>query len=209
MPQQLYYQHYCNTTNAAATTAQITWPQWTTSSSSNNYTYVQNYGTPTFYTTYTTTSSTISPNQIWQQWINAAPTYGSYAPTQVLYAPETAEQRLDRARAQEERKLACVRARTLLEGFLSEEQKLELEAHGRFHVTGSKGRRYCIHTSGQAGNVDLLKPDGSLQASLCAHPGGALPDGDAWLMQMLELRHDEDHFLRTANVHRGLLPAAA
>jgi len=26
-------------------------------------------------------------------------------------------------------------------------------------------------------------------------------------MQMIEIRHDEDHFLRTANVHRGALPA--
>ena len=55
------------------------------------------------------------------------------------------------------------------------------------------------------GNVDLLHPDGSVQASLCAHPRGYVPDGDAWLMQMIEIRHDEDHFLQTANVHRGSL----
>ena len=97
------------------------------------------------------------------------------------------------------------RARILLAEFLSDEQKVELERHGRFHVTGSRGRRYCIRAHGQSGNVDLLKPDGSVQATLCAHPGAYVPDGDAWLMQMIELRHDEDHFLSTANVHRGSL----
>ena len=54
--------------------------------------------------------------------------------------------------------------------------------------------------------MDLLTDRGDVQASLCAHPGGYLPDGDAWLMQMIEIRHNEDRFLAVANVHRGVLP---
>jgi hypothetical protein len=209
MPQQAYYQHYCNTTNASTTTAQIIWPQWTTSQ--NTTVPYQNYQ-PTFYTQ--TTSTTISPDQIWQQWVNTPNiTYGTYGVSPQQFHIETPEEmearREERERDRQERVVARARARILLEEFLSDEQKVELEHHGRFHVTGSKGRRYCIHTSGQSGNVDLLKADGSLQATLCAHPRNSLPDGDAWLMQMIELRHDEDHFLRTANVHRGSLPLAA
>jgi hypothetical protein len=205
MPQNLHYQSYCNTTNVSTISTQFIWPQWTPPS----YTYVpQNYQ-PTFYTQTTSTSTT---DLIWQHWINTPNvTWGSYAQAQIhVETPAEMEARREE-RAQEalERRAARTRARILLEEFLADDQKMELERHGRFHVTGSRGRRYCIHTSGQAGNVDLLRPDGGVQATLCCHPRESLPDGDAWLMQMIEIRHDEDHFLRTANVHRGSLPLAA
>lgn len=136
-------------------------------------------------------------NEVWQQWVQPV----SMGQLNVLPDPDPARQlQHDTART---------RARILLAEFLSDEQKGELERHGRFHVIGSKGRRYCIRASGQSGNVDLLHPDGSVQATLCAHPGSYVPDGDAWLMQMIELRHDEDHFLQTANVHRGSLAGVA
>jgi hypothetical protein len=220
----------------------------------------QGYYYPQYYNTTATTTNyipmntqwyqaaTISPNTIWQQWINTSnstaitvtgyQTYAneawvrwtdqvwqtSYTPARV-YTPEEAaemeaQQQRHRAITEErhQRRLAArTRARLLLEEFLDDEQKLELERHGRFFVTGSRGRRYCIRAEGQSGNVDLLKPDGSVQARLCCHPRSvpgeasyeSLPEGDAWLMQMIEIRHDEDHFLRTANVHRGSLPVAA
>jgi hypothetical protein len=134
-------------------------------------------------------------DEVWSQWVSGGQTLLSRDQLNVQPDPQVRERR-DSART---------RARILLAEFLSEEQKDELEHHGRFHVTGSKGRRYCIRAHGQSGNVDLLRPDGSVQATLCAHPGGWVPDGDAWLMQMIELRHDEDQFLRTANVHHGTL----
>ena len=211
------------------------WPQWyTTSGTTTNYIPVN-----TQY--YTTAAST---QTIWQNW--NVTTTGSYQVPitysdqawiqwnqtwhQINYQPHVytleelaqmeAQQARQRAIYEErnQRRIAArTRARTLLEDFLDDEQKAELDRHGRFHVVGSKGRRYCIRAEGQSGNVDLLKPDGSFQARLCAHPTGvrlddspgyeALPEGDAWLMQMIEIRHDEDHFLRTVNVHRGALPA--
>lgn len=202
MPQTGYWPQYYTTT--ACTTNTYTpqiWQGWV--NQSNNTVSDQWYQT------------TASTQQIWVNWVIQTPdvTWGSsrYATYQPVV--ETPEQRTARRLREEfahkERQAARTRARALLEGFLDDEQKADLERHGRFHVTGSRGRRYCIRAEGQAGNVDLLKPDGSLQARLCCHPRQSLPDGDAWLMQMIEIRHDEDHFLRTANVHRGVLPAAA
>jgi hypothetical protein len=153
-------------------------------------------------------------DQAWYQWVTMGTgTMTTSTSPNYVYREQTLRDieatRERQEREAQERRIASVRARTLLEEFLSDEQKVELERQGRFHVTGSRGRRYCIRTSGQQGNVDLLKPDGQVQATLCAHPRGYLPDGDAWLAQMIELRHDEDHFLHTANVHRGSLPVAA
>lgn len=86
----------------------------------------------------------------------------------------------------------------------------ELERDGRFHVHGSRGRRYCIRAQGQSGNVNLVDKFGVIQAKAVCSPSGlegSVPDPDAWLAQMLALQYDDDHFLRTANVHRGRLPA--
>jgi len=201
MPQTGYWPQYYTTT--ATTTNyipanQIWYPQNTTTCTGTQIIW-QNWNA-------TTTSTYVTQNtyadQAWIQWNQTS-----------IYSPriQTAEE-IERYRAENERRMhqrqaARAKARLLLGEFLDDGQKAELEHHGRFHVTGSKGRRYCIRAEGQSGNVDLLKPDGSLQARLCCHPGGALPEGDAWLMQMIEIRHDEDHLLRTANVHRGRLPA--
>jgi hypothetical protein len=177
------------------------------------------YQTPTYYTTNNiTTSNTTLQFVVWPQWSNTGTTLSTYYTDHVQqrYGGRRQDQEnawqawreQDRERHQE-RQVARVRARTLLDDFLSDEQKLDLERHGHFIVIGSKGRRYRIRTRGQSGNVDLLAPNGEVQAMLCAHPRDYLPDGDAWLMQMIELRHDEDHFLATANIHRGQLPLAA
>ena len=178
-------------------------PYYTTASNTltlplyNTYTPITS--TSTLYTTNWTYGGQYQPiytgtgtDQVWQQWLTLT------TEQQVVQERQIHE-------AHTRRDTARTRARILLGEFLSEEQKGELEQHGRFHVLGSKGRRYCIRASGQSGNVDLLRPDGTVQATLCAHPGDYVPDGDAWLMQMIELRHDEDHFLQTANVHRGSL----
>lgn len=141
---------------------------------------------------------TSNNNVVWEYW-NEAPYRQIAPPAQVAAILRTTEER------HQQRQAASVRARALLEDFLSAEQKAELE-QGYFHVVGSRGRRYRIRAQGQAGNVELLRPDGGLQARLCAHPRNHLPDADAWLVQMIELRHNEDNFLRTANVHAGHLP---
>jgi hypothetical protein len=160
------------------------------------------------------TSTTVNTyaDQVWQTWVYTPQNYTlngypNLPEDEAARRARIEEQRRQGEERRQERLAACARARTLLDGFLSDEQKAELERKGRFFVTGSKGRRYCIRATGQSGNVDLLRPDGSVQAKLCCHPRGYLPDGDAWLMQMMEIRHNEDHFLQTANVHQGSLPA--
>lgn len=207
MPQGYFYpQYYAK--NAAVTTNyyQIIQPVWTTSGAttiSQDGWYPQNHNG-----WYRTTAN--AQDQIWQTWVSSPNiTWGLDTQTRIETPEEMAARREEREREHRERVAARARARILLEEFLSDEQKAELEQHGRFRVTGSRGRRYCIRAEGQAGNVDLLKPDGGVQARLCCHPRQGLPDGDAWLMQMIEIRHDEDNFLRTANVHRGSLPVAA
>jgi hypothetical protein len=189
MPYSLYQTPTYYSTNASTINSGfIVWPQW------NNGTQV---GT-------LTSGNLFSVDPIWQEWINTGTQFQSY-PWQDRVVDRV--QRHDER--QSERQAARIRARTLLEDFLSDEQKADLGRHGHFTVIGSKGGRYRIRTRGQSGNVDLLAPNGEVQAILCAHPREYLPDGDAWLMQMIELRHDEDHFLATANVHRGELPRAA
>lgn len=101
------------------------------------------------------------------------------------------------------------RAQQLLESRLSAEQRTELAQHGYFHVVGSRGRRYRIRAQGVNGNVEWVDNDGVVLGRLCAHPSGSLPHADYWLAQMLALQHDEDAFLRVANVHAGRRPPAA
>lgn len=210
MPQQYQYLYpqngYC--TSTATTTNYIPiQQQWYNTSSSitvTNQVYRPMYTTTGYQTTDT----------IWQTWVQSPNiTWGSgtytQAQTRQLTPDEVAARDRQIHEERTQRRAARTRARLLLEEFLDDGQKVELERHGRFHVTGSRGRRYCIRTEGQSGNVDLLKEDGSVQARLCCHPRNYLPEEDAWLMQMIEIRHDEDHFLRTANVHRGALPVAA
>lgn len=196
------------TTNTGTITAAYTWQIWTTGN---------------------VTTSTVAPI-IWESWCQSTggATISAYVGNNLADAtwqawqlettrfgpPLSAEQQAERDRVALDRQeryaahqaaqaIANVRARSLLDEFLDETQKAELETHKQFHVVGSKGRRYCIRGQGQSGNVDLLRADGSVQARLCAHPSDYLPDGDAWLSQMLHLTSDEDRFLRTANIQRG------
>jgi hypothetical protein len=217
MPQTYYPPNvgYSNWITTSATTSNyVIYPQ-NTAITSTQYLYPTQVTYDPVWQTWTSNATTVQPtyaNQVWQRWTDQVwsdtPVYSRVDWEALRVADERAvrSREAERLRQQEERQAARTRARVLLDEFLSDEQKGELERHGRFHVTGSRGRRYCIRTSGQQGNVDLLSDRGDVQATLCAHPGGYLPDGDAWLMQMIEIRHDEDQFLRVANVHRGRLP---
>lgn len=197
--QSQYYTNYCT----SATTNYYV-PTWT--SQYNTYAPTITVSNTGWFNNATTVNT--YTDQIWIHWVQNTSAYMSDSRvTSYQPDPEVLAAAQERLREQQEQHVAArTRARVLLEEFLSDEQKVELEHKGRFHVVGSRGRRYCIRTSGQAGNVDLLKADGGVQATLCCHPRGALPDGDAWLMQMVEIRHNEDHFLATANIHRGSLP---
>jgi hypothetical protein len=209
--------------NGTTGTDQI-WNLWVT---------VQGTGTTsTYYPTYrdtawaawtaiTNNATTINQytyqDQAWDSWIRQTYSQTPYqeTPEQRANWERIAKEAEVHRRAERERRTAArARARTLLDSVLTAEQKAELDRHGRFHVRGGQtGRRYCIRAEGQSGNVDLLNEDGSVQATFCAHPsythdrpGELVPEGDAWLAQMMEIELDEFNFLRTTNVPRGSIP---
>lgn len=181
----------CSTT---ATTNNLTWQSWNTSTTGN----------VALYNTTTSTISWVQPN--WTSWNT------SYE--------ETAEQKAARERARAERLAAeerrCeeqqeaarlrleaeARAKGLLRSLLSDEQWASYTGRGWFEVTGSSGRRWRIRDRGQSGNVDLMPEIGDERdATLCAHPPGCLPAADAHVAQMLALVTDDEAFERVANVH--------
>ena len=120
-------------------------------------------------------------------------------------AAEVAAQRELRA---QERVLATARGEELLLSMLDENQREALRQDSMFAVIGSHGTVYRIRW-GTSGNVDWIKPDGSVGGRLCAHPSmreSWLPTADVMLAQVLALRTDEREFCRVANVHVGRRP---
>jgi hypothetical protein len=102
------------------------------------------------------------------------------------------------------------RAVALLESMLGPEQVTHYRLHGTFEIIGSHGTLYRV-CRGVSGNIEWIKPDGSVGGRLCAHPdmfGGWMPEADVHLSQLLALRTDERAFCRVANVHQGQRPPA-
>lgn len=89
------------------------------------------------------------------------------------------------------------KARELLIGALSEEQRKEYERNNQFEVIGSKGGRYIIEGHSMVQNV---RARSGLRAGrrLCAHPT-RVPLEDGLLTQKLLLETDEEAFLAVAN----------
>jgi hypothetical protein len=98
------------------------------------------------------------------------------------------------------------RALRLFLSVLSDEEHETYKREKCIYVHGSRGRRYRIRCAGQSGNVEWVDEHGRMRGRLCAHPGGGLPDPDAWMAQRLILQTDEKHFLDTANLHWGERP---
>lgn len=100
---------------------------------------------------------------------------------------------------------ARARAEKLLLSVLTLEQQATYKERGWFIVEGNDSKtKYRIRASeSMVGNVDVLKPDGSVKHKLCAHlPIGTVPPGDQLVAQKVYLEADEKYFLKTANVHR-------
>jgi hypothetical protein len=94
---------------------------------------------------------------------------------------------------------AELRAAELLSEQLSRKQRIEYEARGYFHVTGSEtGKRYRIQRGLQM-NVEELDERGRRIRLLCFMPEGRLPLGDLLLAQKIALELFEVDALRVAN----------
>lgn len=153
---------------------------------------------------YTTSATTVTAIG-WPQWQTWNQVYEETAEQQAERERRRAamlaerQQRADAERARLTR--VSSRAEQLLLSLLSDAQRRTYTEHGWFEVRGSKGGRWRIRNSGQAGNVDLMPEIGNeREMSFCCHPPGGLPDADAHVAQMLHLVTDEDGFRRTANI---------
>lgn len=191
------------------------------------------YVTPIYQGAYTQSTTTAS-TQIWNCWITTSTVTNNnyqtwtgwnqndWRPMDITVQATVNTEEMNRVMAEiqatedrraelicqqrETRALAEVKANRLLELVLSDEQRAELKTHRRFHVRGSRGRRYRIHANGQSGNVSWVDDAGKELGRFCAHPAGYLPDADAWLAQSLAIQTDEDAFLAVANLHAGTRP---
>jgi hypothetical protein len=105
-----------------------------------------------------------------------------------------------------ERKVANKRAEELLLTHLTPEQQKTYRDNKWFVVQGGKsGKLYRINCHGSfVGNVDVLESDKYSKPThrLCAHLNH-VPNGDNWLAQKALLEWDEEHFVKTANIHRA------
>jgi hypothetical protein len=94
---------------------------------------------------------------------------------------------------------AELRGAQLLSDHLSQEQRIEYETRGYFHVTGSDtGKRYRVQRGFQM-NVEELDERGRRVRLLCFMPEGLLPLGDMLLAQKMALELFEADALRVAN----------
>ena len=177
-------------TNAVITIAGQTWQGW-------NQTYQVNP------ITYAGTGTITINTSAWKAWNNI------FAKRE-LTAEEKAAEAQARLRAEEEAKkarleaeAAKVRARKLLFGFLTDEQKREAEEFKRFHLTTRSGRRFRLHMGrGRHGNVKELEGDKEVRSYCISPDDHTLPEEDALLAQLLALKHDEAEFVRVANITR-------
>lgn len=104
------------------------------------------------------------------------------------------------------REQAQARSLELLRLVLTDEEYGRYEGGNVIEITGSAGGRYRIRQVGYEGNVEQIDEEGEAIMRLCAHPqmhvaGGRLPQGDAWVGQVLAIKTDEENFLSVANVH--------
>ncbi len=100
-----------------------------------------------------------------------------------------------------ERQNASQRARTLLLCLLDDRQQNEFERDRAFTIRAESGQRYRLRW-GHTANIEVLHRN-RVTRRLCAHPHNVheLPIEDTLAAQLLHLRHNEQEFLRGANVH--------
>jgi hypothetical protein len=180
--------NYLLTTTATTTTGTtVVWYSWVDNGTAS---------------TYTTTADVT-----WSQWVDVS-AYGN-APTQVYAGPIlsaeeiAAEQARIRDAADEAQRLrveAVKKAKALLHSLLNEEQRKQLDTKRYFEFVSQKGKKLRMK-HGYSRNIDVLNDEGQRVQTLCAHPGQYdLVEEDHMVAQYLTLKHDEDAFLRVANV---------
>lgn len=182
------------------------------------------------YTTGGTTNSIYS-NNVWQEWSATSATstqavwanwvrvrqmqdYQSVVPqpeaprvrtAQEIAAEETRMREYREAESRRRRLIeeAEARAEALLLHHLTPEQVDDYKRKKHFTVCAKSGSRYRVNcASGYRGNIILLGSKDEYLGGFCAHaPSESMVGADHYLAQMLNLRHNEEEFLRVANRH--------
>jgi hypothetical protein len=207
----IWYDWIMSSGTASATTictnADATWTTWNTTSSA---TIID----PTWYTWTSDGTSTSSSGALnitgstWTAWIGAG-NYGSvvsdgYHPTpeqQATWEREQAKLQANADKAQAERVEAVMKAKALLASMLDEQQRQQLERDRFFDFVSQTGKKMRMKSFSCSRNVDELGEDGKRIKTFCAHPGQYdLPVEDHMVAQLLALQHNEEAFMRVANM---------
>lgn len=174
---------------------------WPTTSTSTTYsqTYTWNW----------TTSSTSTNYLHWPRGsTGTAMMYGEREVEVLPVEQAVAEVQRSADELRRSRVVANGRALQLLSELLDEAQQASYRLDGFFEIMGSEGTLYRVRR-GTSGNVEWIKPDGTVGGKLCAHPTMReqwLPTEDVVIAQMLALTTDERAWLAVANLHAGQRP---
>lgn len=188
-------------------TSTTTWRDWNT-----NYTVTGTNINATWdywNSTGTATSAATFANAVWTSW--SAPVvirYTTAIPSvQAELSPEQREaderaiaaEREQDLRERLEREAAKTKATRLLVANLGPTQRRTFKRERYFVVRSRSGKRYRVNY-GAAQNIKLLDNKGTVLKTYCIHPREIVPVEDTMLAQKLMIQHDEEAFLRIANV---------
>jgi hypothetical protein len=173
-----------------------TWPQITVGTTSASNTLV--LGNVVYQDYRPRVARDPQPGEDWATWHH-----------QVQEREAAARQRAEEARVRREvrearMQVADDRARALLLSCLTEEQRVEFEAAGIFHVTSKTGRRFRLEWRWSANLIEEVERDGRWrdEGLYCVHPRIEVPTADSLLAQKLWIESDVDGLLAIANRHR-------
>ena len=112
------------------------------------------------------------------------------------------QNKIKQRKALKKRRRIRARAETVLRENLERSQVAELREYNYFTLHSNDGKRRYRIRRGRVGNLERVGEDGKLLVKYCVHPAPALPDADTMLAQKLHLEHDDQEFLKIANVQQ-------
>lgn len=136
-------------------------------------------------------------NDVWRAWNRAFEV--TLAPVFNLRGEESEDQKQLRAEKKALAEAAQAHAKELLFSLLSPEQIRQWKRNKRFYLYVGDNK-YCIK-AGRIGNVALVSGNNRILQTYCCHPVDNVPPEDCVVAQMLMLQHNEQEFLKMANVH--------
>jgi hypothetical protein len=179
-----------------------TWPQITVGSTSASNTLVLGN---VVYQDYRPRGVVRDPDPVVQQAVHDGEAWrAAQARRWADATAERVQQREEQERRAARMQVADERARALLLSCLTEEQRVEFEAAGIFHVTSKTGRRFRLEWRWSSNLIEEVERDGRWrdEGLYCVHPRIEVPVADSLLAQKFWIEDDVDGLLAIANRHR-------